>query len=123
MTKLTLSILPKTWFIDIDGVLFIHNSHLDGEDVLVPGIMDFLKNIKQEDLVVLITARKEQYREVTEASLQKHGIRYDQIIFNMPVGERILINDEKPQGLKTSIAINTKRDVAPDVEIVIDPHI
>ena len=30
----------------------------------------------------------------------------------MPLGERILINDEKPSGLKTAFAINKKRDSA-----------
>ena len=28
----------------------------------------------------------------------------------MPYGERILINDKKPSGLRTSIAINKERD-------------
>lgn len=30
MIALTLSALPKTWLIDLDGVIFRHNSHLEG---------------------------------------------------------------------------------------------
>lgn len=32
------------------------------------------------------------------------------VIYNAPYGERILINDSKPSGLKTALAYSTKRD-------------
>ena len=32
------------------------------------------------------------------------------IVYGLPYGERILINDRKPSGLPTAIAVNTDRD-------------
>ena len=106
-----LSNLPKTWLIDIDGVIFIHNYYLKyGKDKLIPGIKKLFKKIKKEDYVILLTARDLKYKELTIKSLKKYKIKYHQIIFNLPKGERILINDIKPKGLKTAIAINIKRN-------------
>ncbi|MDD2482672.1 MAG: hypothetical protein PHE32_02345 [Candidatus Shapirobacteria bacterium] len=108
-----LSDLNKTWLIDIDGVIFIHNNYLEhNKDKLVPGIKKLLKKIGKDDCLILLTAREEKYRDLTLNSLKKYKIKYNQIIFNLPTGERILINDEKPRGLKTAIAINTVRDKA-----------
>ena len=41
---------------------------------------------------------------------KEEGIQYHTIIYEAPYGERILINDKKNSGLKTALAINTKRD-------------
>ena len=49
-------------------------------------------------------------REELPKYLKKNNIRYDAILYNAPYGERILINDAKPSGLCTSVAINTRRD-------------
>lgn len=106
-----LSDLNKTWLIDLDGVIFIHNYYLEHKkDKLVPGIKILFKKINKDDLIILLTAREEKYKELTLNSLKKYNIKYNQIIFNLPTGERILINDEKPRGLKTAIAVNTTRD-------------
>lgn len=49
-------------------------------------------------------------KKLTEDFLKEYGIRYNDIIYNAPYGERILINDKKPSGLLTAIAVNTDRD-------------
>ena len=59
-------------------------------------------------------------KEHTLRFLQENNVRYDQIIFNAGQGERILINDNKPDGLKTAIAINTTRDKFCQTKFVID---
>ena len=56
-------------------------------------------------------------------SLQKYGLRYDHIIFNVPVGERILVNDDKPSGLKTFYAISKKRDKALEISFLVDENL
>ena len=61
-------------------------------------------------MIVFITSRTEEYRYITEEFLQANSIRYDHIIFVAPYGERILINDDKPSGLKMGIAVNKTRD-------------
>ncbi len=110
---LTVSPLPKTWLIDVDGTLFAHNGHLSGEDRLLPGAKAFLAALPAEDRVILLTARGETHRAATLAALARHGLRYDDILFGLPVGERLLINDRKPSGLATAHAINLDRDQGP----------
>lgn len=111
MNKLTLSTLGHTWILDLDGTIVKHNGYLiDGEDSLLPRAGAFLKSIPSQDMVIFVTSRKEEYRGLTEDFLMGHGIRYDHIIFGAPYGERILVNDDKPGGLKTGIAVNVSRD-------------
>lgn len=106
-----LSALSHTWILDIDGTIVKHNGYLiDGLDTLLEGADDFIKNIPQKDMIVFLTSRDEKYRKLTEEFLTDNNIRYDYIIFNVPYGERILINDDKPSGLPMSIALRKKRN-------------
>lgn len=113
--------LGKTWLLDLDGTVVKHNGYkLDGEDSLLPGIEDFLEQIKPEDMVILLTSRHQEYAAATEAFLKKHAIRYNHIIYGLPYGERILLNDAKPTGREMAIAVNTQRDVACTVNFIRD---
>ena len=108
---LTLSSLRHTWILDLDGTIVRHNGYkLDGYDSFLEGAEDFLKNINKDDMVIFLTSRTEEVREYTERFLEDHEIRYDAILYNVPYGERILLNDNKPSGLKMAIAIGRKRD-------------
>lgn len=100
---LILSKLPKTWIIDIDGTIFEHNGYLKGKDRLLPGVKNFISKIPENDFILLITARTKENETRLKDELREFGIRFNQIIFGAPVGERILINDEKPSGLSTAI--------------------
>lgn len=105
-----LSNLRKTWIFDLDGTIVVHNGYKrDGEKIL-PGVLDLFQKIK-DDFIIIITARDASERESTVQFLQKNGLRHDQIIFGVPVGERILLNDEKPGGLITAHAVSLKRDI------------
>lgn len=108
--KLILSKLPKTWLIDLDGTLVKHNGYLTGSDQLLPGVREFFEKIPSEDVIIIMTSRPEKYRREVEIFLHENRIRYNMIIFGLPVGERILINDAKPKGLKTALAITLQRD-------------
>ncbi len=109
--KLVLSTLPKTWIFDLDGTLVKHNGYkTDGTDTLLPEVREYFDSIPAEDRIVLLTARTDKYRQQTLDFLAGHHIRYDAILFNMPVGERILVNDRKPSGLDMSVAINIDRN-------------
>ncbi|WGL51919.1 hypothetical protein P5P86_18445 [Nocardioides sp. BP30] len=120
-SELVLSPLGHTWFIDLDGTLVRHNGHLlDGTDTLLDGATEFLAQIPAGDLVVIVTARTEEHREKTEAFLAEHGVRYDHLILAAPYGERIVVNDAKPSGLVTALAVSTPRDVAPALTIAVD---
>lgn len=109
--ELILSQLGHTWILDLDGTLVKHNGYLtDGHDTLLPGVREFLQSISEKDMIVILTSRKETFRDMTETFLAEQGVRYDHIIFDVPYGERILINDDKPSGLKSGYCINTDRD-------------
>lgn len=109
--KIVVSKLSKTWILDLDGTLVKHNGYLiDGEDTLLDGVSDFFATLPSDDKVIILTARTTKYREITLDFLEKKSIRYDEIIFDMPHGERILFNDKKPSGLKTAIAVNVERN-------------
>ena len=109
--ELPLSPLGHTWILDLDGTLVKHNGYkLDGEDSFLEGAEAFLSSIPAKDMIVILTSRTEEARELTEAFLRRHGVRYDAILFNAPYGERILINDDKPSGLRMTLAVEKERD-------------
>ena len=109
--KLSLSPLGHTWFFDIDGTIVKHNGYkIDGVDTLLPGVKTFWDCIPQEDTIILVTSRKSADKEMTEGFLQSQGIRFDTVIYDLPYGERIIVNDNKPSGLNMSIAMSLERD-------------
>jgi hypothetical protein len=88
----------RTWFIDIDGTIFIHNRYLNhpGEiEKPLPHAKEFLKCIPKHDTIILTTGRSRLEKKTILASLKKAHLRCDDIIFGLPNGNRILINDEK----------------------------
>ena len=121
MNELTLSSLGHTWFLDLDGTIVKHNGYkVDGHDTLLDGAIEFIQNLPTDDMIVFITSRSYEYKESTEKFLDENGVRYDSIIYNTPFGERILVNDCKPSGLKTAFAVNGKRDGRVDIMVRID---
>lgn len=119
--EIIVSSLPKTWILDLDGTIVKHNGYkIDGKDTLLEGAKQFLQGIANEDMIIFITSRAEKYKKETEEFLQKNNIRYNNIIYNAPYGERILINDRKPSGLHMAKAINPKRDEFMTERIVIN---
>ena len=113
MNKIKLSKnLSHTWFIDLDGSIVKHNGYIvDKEDSLLDGVSVFFRNIPTKDIIVITTSRKKKFKKKTIKFLKKNKIRFNEIMFDLPYGERILINDIKPnQKLKTSIIINHKRN-------------
>ncbi len=109
--KMILSTLGKTWILDLDGTLVKHNGYKTDEgDCLLPGVREYLETIPPEDKIVILTSRKAQYREKTLGFLRDNKIRYDEALFDMPMGERILVNDRKPSGLDMAVALNLDRD-------------
>ena len=108
--ELRLSPLRHTWVLDFDGTLVRHNGYIDGVDEWLPGALAFLRSIPDDDYILILTAREKEVREQTEAFIKAAGIRYDDIKFEMPMGERILFNDDKPSGLRCAYAVTTKRN-------------
>ena len=116
---LILSTLPKTWIIDLDGTVLKHNGYkIDGIDTMLPGAKEYMDSIPSEDYILIMTSRTDEYKEMTLKFLKDNGIRYDEILFNMPYGERIVVNDRKPSGIDMAYSINMNRDSFEVPEII-----
>lgn len=119
--ELKLSPLGHTWLLDIDGTILKHNGYKSPEgDSLLDGALEFLKSIPEGDVIIFLTSRECCYSSLTEEFFSSHGIRFDKIIYDLPYGERILMNDDKPSGLKMGLTLNKKRDSNEFPKIEID---
>ena len=122
MNTLTISNMKHTWLIDIDGTIFKHNGYKDvGGDEMLPGVLELWNSIPENDTIILLSARKQSDKNTTLAAMDNFGLRYDFAIFDLPYGERILINDKKPKGLETALSLNINRDEGmSDINITVD---
>ena len=114
----------KTIFMDIDGCLIKHkgtvSDMINEPTELLPGVVVKLNEWEARGYrIILTTGRKESLRKFTEEQLFKVGIFYDQLIMGINRGERVLINDKKPNYDKSvARAIEIERNVGlTDVEI------
>ncbi|MCM1056846.1 MAG: HAD family acid phosphatase [Firmicutes bacterium] len=122
--EIVLSALAHTWILDLDGTLVKHNGYkIDGRDTLLPGAKEFLERIPRRDMIIFMTSREESFKGLTESFLTDNEIRFDRIIYGVPYGERIVINDKKPSGLETAIAVSVTRDAAEKPEIRIEKEL
>ena len=113
---------PKTFFIDIDGVILKQGDNwpLKTYDQrafeAIPGSVKIINELfTAGHTIVLTTARAEPYRTATEYQLQRIALQYDTLLMGLPTGQRVLINDRKPEeNIDTAIAINLDRDAGLD---------
>ena len=107
---------PKTIFCDLDGTLVKHSNPIDTQNPnlileVLPGVHEKLKDWDMKGYTIIITTgRKESTRPATIKQLARAGIPYDQLIMGFGGGDRVLLNDKKPDGRITAYAINLDRD-------------
>lgn len=82
--------------------------------------MFFFAQIPDNDMIILLTARRREFVSNLREFLKGQGIKFDYILSDIPKGERILINDVKPSGLKTALSVNKVRDAPLDIIFEID---
>ena len=122
--QLRISPLGHSWILDFDGTLVEHNGYKTGDDKFLPGAKEFLQSIPKDDFVLIMTAREKEAKEKTVKFLNDNGIRFNEILFEMPMGERILINDDKPSGLRCAYAITPNRNQGLEyLDVVIDENL
>lgn len=107
---------PKTVFCDIDGTLVKHNIPTKNTGPLktlhlLPNTLEKLSEWDAKGYnIILTTGRRESMRKATEEQLADLGVFYDHLIMGIGGGDRILVNDCKPDGRETAFAFNLKRD-------------
>ena len=106
---------PKTIICDIDGVLLRHKNEGLSEQLNSELLDGTIKKITEWDSngynIILITGRRESMRKNTEIQLGSLGIFYDQLVMGVGGGDRIVINDRKPNSERnTAYAINLNRN-------------
>ena len=107
----------KTLFLDIDGVLLSNTSDkippLNGTGSPLKENLKFILELWQagRTTIILTTGRRNSERKNTIKELNKNHIPYDQLIMNLPHGQRIVINDfANSNPFPSARAINLKRD-------------
>lgn len=107
---------PKTIFCDIDGTLVKHDppsltAKPDYKMEVLEGTIEKLMEWDKKGYnIILTTGRKESLRKTTEEQLSSIGIFYDQLVMGIGGGDRIVVNDDKPDGRQTAFAINLERN-------------
>ena len=106
-----------TLFVDIDGVLVQSSSkHFSpkwGETPAISQNAQILRELYDSGKIqiILTTARDEQVKDLTEAQLDRLGIKYHRIVFGLLHSKRIIINDYAATNpYKSCDAINIRRN-------------
>jgi len=108
--------MTKTIFCDIDGTILKHKGDiyrniLEPAEILEGVLERFKEWDKKNYRIILTTGRKEGCRERTIEQLKNLGINYDELIMGLPNGDRILINDKKPNLIEnTAYSYNLVRN-------------
>ena len=103
---------PKTLFIDIDGTILKHQHTISEvyakEAEILPKVVDKINEWdSQGHKIIIVTARKESTREITEQQLREFGIAWDQLVMGVGGGTRVLINDKLDKNdLDRAIGVN-----------------
>ena len=106
---------PKTIISDIDCVLLRHNNSGLSEQLNTEILNETIQKMTEWDAkgynIILITGRRESQRKDTEQQLSSFGIFYDTLIMGVGGGDRVIVNDRKPNSERnTAYAINLNRN-------------
>jgi hypothetical protein len=119
----------STLFVDLDGTLVKNSAQYSqpywGETEGIQANIDALNHLFDSGKVqvIITTSRKESAREATLRQLERTGIKYHKIIFELSHGKRIVINDYAPSNpFKSCDAINIKRN-SPDLKQMLEDSI
>lgn len=106
----------KTYFVDVDGVVVKNGGEYSkpfwGTTEGLPaniGIINRLYDLG--NYIILITSRKEKYRDTTIKQLKKVGVKYNQLIMGLNHSPRVVINDfSNSNPFPAAISVNIPRD-------------
>lgn len=106
-----------TFFIDLDGVLVQNSAEFFppywGQTSGIKENIEVINKLYNEGKakVIITTSRKKQYKDITIEQLNREGILYHNIIFDLPNCKRVVVNDYgNTNPYPSCIAINLKRN-------------
>ena len=111
--------MRNTYIVDIDGTILPHMHDLSNiliearEEIndALPGVVKVFDKWKNESaFIILLTARPESMRKLTEKQIINAALFFDQLVMGVGNGPRYLINDVKPCGMVTAHAVNVERN-------------
>ena len=82
--------MKRIFLIDIDGTICEHINNEDGLQKMLDAkpfadsISEINKLYDEGHYICFFTARKDEHKKVTHEWMEKHGVKYHQIIFNKP---------------------------------------
>lgn len=104
----------KVYFVDLDGTLVSGSNPQNfwENSVLIEGAKNKLIELKKANQIIyIVTSRPSWTSKNTEEFLVSNEVPFDKIIYDIPVGPRVFINDYAESSPYPSVvAINTKRN-------------
>jgi hypothetical protein len=106
----------KTYFIDLDGVVFRNASkyfkpYWEEAEAIIENV-EWIRRLPKESRIIFVTARPYTLElwNLTTSQLQSLGLS-GELIMGLPHSQRVIINDNSPNAhYEACVAINTKRD-------------
>ena len=105
-----------TYFVDIDGTIIKYRKFTELNSTPPEPIQDVIDYLNEQftngAVIIVTTARPDDYRLLTEHELNVVGLKFHKIIMNCGRGSRIILNDLDPDNLEIprAVGINLKRN-------------
>ena len=79
-------------------------------ELMLPDSREFMNKIPRNDYIILTTAREYRHQWQTEEFLRRNNVQWDKIIYALPSGRRVLINDSDESGEVKAYGISVARN-------------
>lgn len=105
-----------TLFVDIDGTLVKYRKFSELQNSVLSPIKEVVDFVNQQydngAIIIITTARTEQYRHFTVLELNEIGVKWHQLVMGCGRGTRVVLNDKDPENpeLDRAVGINLIRD-------------
>jgi hypothetical protein len=105
-----------TYFVDIDGTIIKYRKFTELGNTTPEPIQDVIDYLNEQfdngAVIIITTARPNDYRLITEYELEVIGLSYNKIVMECGRGSRIILNDLDPNNLEIprAVGINLKRN-------------
>ena len=97
----------------MDGVIcYWKKDNYNKDEVLIMENVNLLKKLIKEKncKIILTTARSKKKCKQVLKLLKHQGLNFYKCVYDLGVGQRLVINDKKSTGLKSAFSLNTERN-------------